>query len=62
MLDEHFRMPFETEMLGVTVHVEKLDLLDDDSIVAGCRRGPLKRSELCPRPLTRFQTRLRRHL
>ena len=32
-------MPFETEMLGVTVLVEKIDLLDDDSIVAVCRRG-----------------------
>ncbi len=39
MLDEHLRMPFETEMLGVTVRVEKIDLLDDDSIVAVCRRG-----------------------
>jgi hypothetical protein len=39
MLDEHLRMPFETEMLGVAVRVEKIDLLDDDSIVAVCRRG-----------------------
>jgi hypothetical protein len=26
-------------MLGVAVRVEKIDLLDDDSIVAVCRRG-----------------------
>jgi len=39
LLDEHLRMPFQTEMLGVTVRVEKIDLLDDDSIVAVCRRG-----------------------
>ena len=35
----YLRTPFETEMLGVTVRVEKIDLLDDDSIVAVCRRG-----------------------
>ena len=39
MLDDHLQLPFETEMLGVTVSVEKIDLLDDDSIVAVCRRG-----------------------
>ena len=39
VIDDHLQMPFETEMLGVTVRVEKIDLLDDDSIVAVCRRG-----------------------
>ncbi len=39
VIDEHLQMPFETEMLGVTVRVEKIDLLDDDAIVAVCRRG-----------------------
>lgn len=38
-IDEHLAMPFETEVLGVKVRVEKVDLLDDDSIVAICRRG-----------------------
>ncbi len=38
-IDEHLCTPFETEVLGVTVRVEKIDLLDDDSIVAVCRRG-----------------------
>lgn len=39
VIDEHLRTPFETEVLGVTVRVEKIDLRDDDSIVAVCRRG-----------------------
>ena len=32
-------LPFETEVLGVTVRVEKIDITDDDAIVAVCRRG-----------------------
>jgi hypothetical protein len=39
VIDKHLRKPFETAMLGVTVRVEKIDLLDDNSIVAVCRRG-----------------------
>ena len=39
VLDEHLVMPFETEVLGVTVRVVQIDLLDDLSIVAVCRRG-----------------------
>jgi hypothetical protein len=39
VLDEDLRTPFDTEMLSVPVCVEKIDLLDDDSIVAVCRRG-----------------------
>lgn len=39
VIDEHLRTPFDTEMRGVTVRVEKIDMLDDDSIVAVCRRG-----------------------
>jgi len=38
-IDEHLQTPFETEMLGVKVRVEKIDLEDDASIVAVCRRG-----------------------
>ena len=38
MLEENLEMPFETEVLGVTVQVQKLDLVDLD-IVAVCRRG-----------------------
>ena len=39
VIDEHLRKPFETEVLGVSVLVEKIDLRDDGSIVAVCRRG-----------------------
>ena len=36
---EHLKTPFETEVLGISVRVEKVDLTDEDSIVAVCRRG-----------------------
>ena len=39
MLDEHLAVPFETVVLGAAVTVEKLDLRDDDQIVAICKRG-----------------------
>jgi Calcium binding len=39
VIDEHLKLPFETAVLGVAVRVEKIDLLDDDTIVAVCRRG-----------------------
>jgi hypothetical protein len=39
MLEEHLAMPFETQMLGVAVTVERLDLTDDEQIVAVCARG-----------------------
>ena len=39
MLEEHLAMPFETEVLGVSVTVERLDLTDDEQIVAVCARG-----------------------
>lgn len=39
MLEEHLAVPFETEVLGVTVRVEKVDLNAADQIVAVCRRG-----------------------
>jgi hypothetical protein len=45
------RKPFETEMLGITVRVEKkIDLHDDNSIVAVClpRSTPSDRAD--PRP------------
>jgi hypothetical protein len=38
MLDEHLDMPFKTEVLGVEVIVEKVDLTDDDQIVVVCAR------------------------
>jgi hypothetical protein len=39
MLGEHLDMPFKTEVLGVEVTVEKVDLTDDDQIVVACPRG-----------------------
>jgi hypothetical protein len=44
MLDEHLDVPFETEVLGVEVTVVKVDLTDDDQIVAVCRRGKSRQS------------------
>ena len=39
MLDEYLDLPFRTEVLGVEVKVMKLDLTDDENIVAVCTRG-----------------------
>ena len=39
MLEERLRSPFKTEMLGVGVTVERLDMTDDEQIVAVCSRG-----------------------
>jgi hypothetical protein len=39
MLENNLAMPFKTEMLGVEVTVERIDLTDDEQIVAVCARG-----------------------
>ena len=39
MLGDNLAMPFKTEMLGVEVTVERIDLTDDEQIVAVCARG-----------------------
>lgn len=39
MLENDLRLPFETEMLGVTVTVENIDITEDDQLVAVCRKG-----------------------
>jgi hypothetical protein len=39
MLEEHLRVPFEAEILGVAATVERIDMTDDEHIVAICRRG-----------------------
>jgi hypothetical protein len=39
MLEENLRVPFRTEVLGVPTIVERLDMTDDDQIVAICRCG-----------------------
>lgn len=38
MLEEHLAMPFDVEILGVTATVERIDLTDDEQIVAVCAR------------------------
>jgi hypothetical protein len=39
MIDENLKLPFKTEVLGVEVTVERIDLSDAEEIVAICARG-----------------------
>jgi hypothetical protein len=39
MIEEHLGVPFEAEILGVAATVERIDMTDDEQIVAICRRG-----------------------
>ena len=39
MLEEHLQLPFNTEVLGIEVTVESLDVTEDEQIVAVCSRG-----------------------
>jgi Calcium binding len=39
MLENDLELPFNTAVLGADVTVERIDLTDDDHIVAVCRRG-----------------------
>jgi len=39
VLEDNLATPFKTEMLGVEVTVERLDMTDDEQIVAVCARG-----------------------
>ena len=39
MLEEHLAVPFKTEVLGMEVTVERIDMTDDEEIVAVCIRG-----------------------
>jgi hypothetical protein len=38
MMENDLRLPFETELLGMTVIVEAIDITEDDQLVAVCRR------------------------
>ena len=56
MMENDLRLPFETEILGMTVIVEGIDVTEDDQLVAVCRRDKSKQrilvSELpLPSPL-----------
>lgn len=39
MLDEHLDVPFDTRLLGSVATVERINMTNDDRIVAICRRG-----------------------
>ena len=39
LMEENLRLPFRTEVLGVEVLVEKIDLTEDSDIVVVCRKG-----------------------
>jgi hypothetical protein len=39
MLDDNLALPFVTQMLGVEVTVERIDMTEDAQIVAICARG-----------------------
>jgi hypothetical protein len=39
MMENDLCLPFETEILGVTVTVESIDITEDDQLVAVCRKG-----------------------
>jgi hypothetical protein len=39
MLDDNLTVPFETKILGIKVTVDRIDMTDDDQIVAVCARG-----------------------
>jgi Calcium binding len=39
MLENDLQVPFDTQILGVTVSVEGIDITEDDQLVAVCRKG-----------------------
>ena len=39
MVEDNLSVPFMTDILGMEVSVEKVELTDDEQIVAVCRRG-----------------------
>jgi len=39
MLEDNLAVPFQTKILGVEVTVERVDMTDDELIVAVCARG-----------------------
>jgi hypothetical protein len=56
MMENDLRLPFETEILGMNVIVEGIDITEDDQHVVVCRKGKTKQrislSELpLPSPL-----------
>jgi hypothetical protein len=39
MLEDNLAVPFQTDILGVEVTVERVDMTDDEQLVAVCARG-----------------------
>lgn len=39
MLEEHLELPFQTEVPGIEVTVEDVDVTEEDQLVAVCSRG-----------------------
>lgn len=39
LLDEHLAIPFETRLLGASATVERIDLTNDEQVIAICRQG-----------------------
>lgn len=44
LVEEHLVIPFNTEILGVAVTVERVDMTDGEEIVAICQRGRSRQS------------------
>jgi Calcium binding len=44
LLEDRLKLPFQTEVLGVEVTVERIDMTDDEQIVAVCSRGKSRQS------------------
>ena len=42
MMENDLRLPFETEILGMTAIVEGIDITEDDQLVAVCRKDKTK--------------------
>ena len=44
MIEERLELPFDTEVLGVSVRVIRIDHSDDDRLVAICVRGRIEQA------------------
>src|SRR5258706_15204070 len=42
LLEERLKLPFKTEVLGAEFTVERLDVTEDEQILAVCSRGKLE--------------------
>jgi len=52
MMENDLRLPFETKVLGMTVIVERIEITDDEQLVAVCRRDKTRqRISLAELPL-----------